>query len=139
MLVNLVLVAGGSGKSRHATPVEPEDHSQPEPKVPDYRRLRAFAQYSRTVRPGAVRVGTSDGGSGLKTTAFANQDGRIAVNVVNTGSASAALSIAGVNGTSIQAWVTDNTRDMEASPATVEAGTVTGSVPARGMVSFVVS
>lgn len=103
------------------------------------KRLWAFAQYSRTARPGAVRVGTSASGSGLKTTAFLNEDGRIAVNVINTGAASAALSIAGVNGTSVLAWATDNTRDMEASPATIEAGTVTGSVPGRGMVSFVVS
>ncbi|KAI4593200.1 hypothetical protein KJ359_009928 [Pestalotiopsis sp. 9143b] len=102
------------------------------------KRLWAFAQYGRTVRPGAVRVGTSVSGSGLKTTAFVNQDGRIAVNVINTGSASASLIIAGVNGTSVLAWATDNTRDMEASPATIEAGTVTGSVPGRGMVSFVV-
>ncbi|KAH6656321.1 glycoside hydrolase family 30 protein [Truncatella angustata] len=102
------------------------------------KRLWAFAQYSRTVRPGAVRVGIS-GGSGLKLTAFFNVDGKVAVNVINTAASTASLSISGFNGTTVQAWISDNTHDMETITASISGGTVTGSVPGRGMVSFVVS
>jgi O-glycosyl hydrolase len=102
------------------------------------KRLWAYAQYSRTARPGAVRVGAS-GGSGLRTTAFVNVDGKVAVNVINTGTGAASVSISGVNGTSVQAWLTDNTHDMNLTAASIASGTVSGSVPGRGMVSFVVS
>ena len=40
--------------------------------------------------------------------------------------------------TAARAWVTDNTRDLSEVPATIAAGVVSGSVPARGMASFVV-
>ena len=103
------------------------------------KRLWAFAQYSRTVRPGAVRVDAT-GGSGLRTTAFVNADGKVAVNVINTGGAAASVSIAGTNGASVQAWVTDNTHDMDLTDASVaDDGTITGSVPSRAVVSFVIS
>ncbi|KAJ9138626.1 Glycoside hydrolase [Pleurostoma richardsiae] len=103
------------------------------------KRFWAFAQYSRTVRPGAVRVGIS-GGSGLKATAFVNADGSVAVNVINTGAAAVALSVAGVRASVARAWVTDDIHDMDAAPATVGSdGSVDGvSVPGRGMVSFMI-
>jgi O-glycosyl hydrolase len=102
------------------------------------KRLWAFAQFSRTVRPGAVRVNTA-GGTGLKTSAFVNVDGKLAVNVINTGGSAVSVRIVGFNGTDVQAWVTDNTHDMEPAAASITAGTVAGSLPGRGMVSFVVS
>jgi O-glycosyl hydrolase len=103
------------------------------------KRLWAFAQYSRTVRPGAVRVGTS--GGSLRTTAFVNVDGTIAVNMINQGGSASAISIGGVKGASVKAWVTDNTHDMDSTAASIDAdGSVAGvSVPARGMVSVVVT
>ncbi|RYP44680.1 hypothetical protein DL768_008883 [Monosporascus sp. mg162] len=103
------------------------------------KRLWAFAQYSRTVRPGAVRVDAS-GGNSLRTTAFLNTDGTLAVNVINTGASVASVSIAGTNGTSVQAWVTDNTHDMDLTTASRAGdGTITGSVPGRAIVTFVIS
>ncbi|RYP22518.1 hypothetical protein DL765_001576 [Monosporascus sp. GIB2] len=103
------------------------------------KRLWAFAQYSRTVRPGAVRVDAS-GGNSLRTTAFLNTDGTLAVNVINAGASAASGSIAGTNGTSAQAWVTDNTHDMDLTTASIAGdGTITGSVPGRAIVSFVIS
>ncbi|ORY56955.1 glycoside hydrolase superfamily [Pseudomassariella vexata] len=102
------------------------------------KRLWAYAQYSRTVRPGAVRVGAS-GGTGLKTTAFVNVDGKVTVNIINTGGSAASVSVSGVDGTSVQAWLTDNTHDMNATTASITDGAVTGSVPGRGMTSFVIT
>lgn len=104
------------------------------------KRFWAFAQYSRTVRPKAVRVGVS-GGSNLRSTAFLNADGSIAVNIINSGGAAAQLSIAGTKASAAKGWTTDNTNDMTALEVEVgEDGTVSGvSVPARGLVSLVIS
>jgi O-glycosyl hydrolase len=103
------------------------------------KRLWAFGQFSRAVRPGAVRVGTS--GGSLKTTAFKNLDGSVAVLVINGGSSAASLSVSfqGFNATDVKAWLTDNSHDLESTTAQVASGVVTGSVPARAMISFVVS
>lgn len=104
------------------------------------KRFWAFAQYSRTIRPKAVRVGIS-GGNNLRSTAFLNADGSIAVNIINAGGGEAGLSIAGIAATAVKGWTTDNTHDMtELDVAVGTDGTVTGvSVPARGMISLVIS
>ena len=47
-------------------------------------RLWAFASYSRFIRPGAVRIGTTTSAAGLEVSAFRNSDGSIAVVVLNT-------------------------------------------------------
>jgi O-glycosyl hydrolase len=102
------------------------------------KRLWAFAQYSRTVRPGAVRVDISNGGNaGLNTTAFVNLDGSVAVNVINGGTAVADLQIAGLQAASVKAWLTNEKSDFDEIPVTL--GSALGaSVPARSMISLVV-
>lgn len=104
------------------------------------KRFWAFAQYSRTVRPKAVRVGVS-GGSNLKSTAFVNVDGSIAVNVINSGTGAVMISVAGVKAGSVKGWETDGSNDMtELSLSVGGDGSVSGvSVPGRGMVSLVVT
>ncbi|KAF2202073.1 glycoside hydrolase [Delitschia confertaspora ATCC 74209] len=105
------------------------------------KRLWAFAQF-RVVRPGAVRVGAS-GGSGLKSAAFVNADGSIAVVAINTGTGAQSLSVAvpagTLTGAQAKAWVTDNSHAMDAVDVTMGADSVTASVPGRGMISFLVS
>jgi O-glycosyl hydrolase len=104
------------------------------------KRLWALAQYSRTVRPGAVRVGTS--GGNFKTTAFRNVDGSVAVNVINTGTSAAALTVAvtGFVPANATSWLTDSKNDFTGTALTVaKDGSVGGSVPARAMVSFVLA
>jgi len=104
------------------------------------KRFWAFAQYSRTVRPGAVRVGVL-GGTSLRSTAFINADGSAVVNVINTGSSAAALSIAGLKATAARAWITDESNDMTAAvPVVGSDGSVGGvTVPGRGLVSLVIT
>ncbi len=107
------------------------------------RRLWAFAQFSRYVRPGAVRIGATGAASGLRAAAFKNTDGKIAVVLLNSGSAANAITvkITGVTvpaGADIGLWVTDNTHNCEKSTASVADGGVTGSVPAKGMGTFVI-
>ena len=103
------------------------------------KRLWAFAQFSRYVRPGAIRI-SSTGSGNLKSTAFKNLDGSIVIQVINSGSSAASLSVKGVKGTAVTSWLTDNTHDMDPVAATIAAdGTVTGSVAARALVSFVIT
>ena len=104
------------------------------------KRLWAFAQYSRYIRPGAIRVAAT--GSGLQCTAFVNLDGSLVVPCLNTGSAANSVTLAfkGFNGTSVSAWVTSNTQEMVSQAATLGSdGSVTGSVGARSLVTFVLT
>jgi O-glycosyl hydrolase len=103
------------------------------------KRLWAFAQF-RIVRPGAVRIGAS-GGSNLKSSAFLNADGSLAVVIINSGTGTQSVSL-GLTGSmltspTVKAWYTDNTHDMSEVAVTVAAdGTATASVTGRGMISF---
>ena len=105
------------------------------------KRLWAMGNWSRFVRPGAVRVGAT--GSGVRTSAFVNVDGALAIQVINGGNEqSVSIKISGGGNYSASsnatAWVTDNTRDLDKITASVGTdGTISGSVPARSMVTFV--
>ncbi|KAI0024795.1 glycoside hydrolase family 30 protein [Xylariomycetidae sp. FL0641] len=102
------------------------------------KRLWAFANWSRFVRPGAVRLGTS-GGSGVKTAAFRNVDGSFAVVMISSGAAASSVSvkIAGVDAVDgATGWVTDASHDCESFEVTVADGAVAGSVPARSITTF---
>ena len=48
-------------------------------------RLWAFARFSRFVKPGAVRVEAASNLAFVGTSAFPNQDGRLAVQLINNG------------------------------------------------------
>lgn len=103
------------------------------------KRLWAFAQW-RVVRPGAVRVGSS-GGSNLRSAAFLNGDGTLAVVVINSGTGSQTVGVSeGLVGASVKAWYTDNSSDMKETAVTVGTdGTASASVTGRGMISFLFS
>ncbi|KAH7382122.1 glycoside hydrolase superfamily [Pyrenochaeta sp. MPI-SDFR-AT-0127] len=99
------------------------------------KRLWAFAQF-RIVRPGAVRIGAS-GGSNLKSSAFTNTDGSIAVVIINSATSAQNIGVVLAGYPSVQAWYTDNTHDMSVATVTVGSdGTAGASVPGRGMISF---
>lgn len=106
------------------------------------KRLWAFANWSRFVRPGAVRVGSS-GGSGVKSAAFRNADGSVAVVLISTGGSASAVTVRVSGGNSsapapsATAWVTDATHNCEQANVTVAAdGAVSGSVAARSITTF---
>lgn len=105
------------------------------------KRLWAFAQW-RVVRPGAVRVGAS-GGSNLKSAAFVNVDGSIAVVIINSGTSTQTINVALSASTFanpvVKSWYTDNTHDMTEAAVTVGTdGAASASVPSRGMISFLI-
>ncbi|KAI2630688.1 glycoside hydrolase family 30 protein [Hypoxylon sp. NC1633] len=99
------------------------------------KRLWAFANWSRFVRPGAVRVASS-GGSGVKSAAFRNVDGSVAVVVISTGASASAVTIQGANATAATGWVTDQTHNCAGINVTVSGGAVSGSVAARSITTF---
>jgi hypothetical protein len=100
------------------------------------KRLWAFAGF-RYVRPGAVRVGAS-GGSNLKSAAFRNTDGSIAVVIINSATTTQTIGVAlGSAYPVVNAWYTDNTHDMSVAAITVGSeGAASTGVPGRGMISL---
>ncbi|KAH7095671.1 putative endo-exoxylanase [Paraphoma chrysanthemicola] len=98
------------------------------------KRLWAMANWSRHVRPGAVRVGTTGAPSGARVSAFRNKDGRVAVQVIQTGASggSVMVKVPGLVVSKAKAWVTDNTRDCDELVATLGTdGGVSAVVPGR--------
>ncbi|KAK3295982.1 glycoside hydrolase superfamily [Chaetomium fimeti] len=104
------------------------------------RRLWAFANWSRYVRPGAVRIGSSGGGNGVRTAAFRNEDGTIAVVAISSGGSASSVNVkisGGAKAAAVQAFVSDNTRNCASTPATLaDDGTISGSVAARSITTF---
>ncbi|GIF52062.1 glucosylceramidase [Asanoa ferruginea] len=104
------------------------------------KRLWAMAQYSRYIRPGAVRIGatTADGNSRLS--AFRNTDGSVIVVALNAGSAAQSTTYAlrnSVTTGTASPYLTNNANSMAAQPGiSVNGGTFTATVPARSLVTY---
>ncbi len=103
-------------------------------------RLWAFANYSRFVRPGAVRIGTSTSDGSLEVTAFGNVNGSVAVVVLNTAktpqTVGFSLSQAG-DGVLATPYLTNASHDTAAQPALpVQQGSFTATLPARSLVTY---
>lgn len=105
------------------------------------KRLWAFAQWSRYVRPGAVRLGTSGSASGLLFSAFKNTDGTLSVQVLNSATSAQSVTVApcGYTATSAVAWVSAQGTDLGSLSITFSGGQATGSAPAHSMVTFVLT
>jgi O-glycosyl hydrolase len=107
-------------------------------------RLWAFANYSRYIHPGAVRIAASSSNSGVQIDAFKNTDGTVAIVALNTGTSADPItySLSGT-GTANGATVTpvlSNSSSNAATQATttVSGGSFTASIPARSLVTYVV-
>ncbi|HTJ70118.1 MAG TPA: cellulose binding domain-containing protein [Actinospica sp.] len=107
-------------------------------------RLWAFANYSRYIKPGAVRIGASSGNSALDLSAYKNPDGSISVVVLNTASSADTVNYA-LTGTGITSGtatpvLTNASNNAAAQTAIpVNAGTFTATVPARSLETFVIT
>lgn len=113
-------------------------------KVEASKRLWAMGMWSRFVRPGARRVGTSGSvPSGLKVASFRNEDGSVATVLLNGGGSAVKIGVkVGGDGKgygSVKAWVTDNTRNIEVIETGFDEtqGVGSVSVPSRAMVAVV--
>src|SRR5579875_606890 len=105
-------------------------------------RLWAFGNFSRFVRPGAVRIGATTSDGNLTLDAFKNTDGSVSVVVLNTGSSSDTVSYAlqgtGVaNGATVTPYLTNSSSSLAAQAGTtVSGGAFTATVPARSLVTY---
>jgi O-glycosyl hydrolase len=108
-------------------------------------RLWAFANYSRYIHPGAVRIGASSSNSAVNLSAYKNTDGSVAIVALNTGSGSDSitysLSNTGVaNGATVAPYLTNNSSTVAAQGTTsVANGAFTATVPGRSLVTYVIA
>jgi O-glycosyl hydrolase len=107
-------------------------------------RLWAFANYSRYVRPGAVRIAATSSSSAVDLTAFKNTDGSVAVVALNTATSADPItySLSGTgtaNGATVTPYLTNSASDTAAQPATtVSGGAFSATIPARSLVTYVI-
>ena len=105
-------------------------------------RLWAFGNFSRFVRPGAVRVGTATSDGDLTLDAFKNTDKTVTVVALNAGKrpdpVSFALDGTGVpDGAAVTPYLTDSSADVAAqATARVSGGAFGYTLPARSLVTF---
>ncbi len=107
-------------------------------------RLWAFANYSRYIHPGAVRIGATSSNGGLNISAYKNTDGTVAVVVLNTAQSADTVGYS-LTGTGFTAGtavpVLTNAANNAASQAaiSVSGGAFTATVPARSLVTYVIT
>jgi O-glycosyl hydrolase len=102
-------------------------------------RLWAFASYSRFIRPGAVRIGTTTSDAGLKASAFRNSDGSAAVIVLNSAHSrqAATFSLRGLRAAHVTPYLTDTTHQLSAQTSiTVRNSAFTATLPPRSLVTY---
>jgi O-glycosyl hydrolase len=108
-------------------------------------RLWAFGQYSRFVRPGAVRIGATSSNSSVPIDAFKNSGGTVAIVALNnlTTSDTITYSLAGTgtpSGATVTPYLTNTSNDIAAQATTSvnSSGSFSATIPARSMVTYVV-
>lgn len=106
------------------------------------KRFYAFAQFSKFVQPGARRIDAFSANDLVTVSAFKNQDGTIATQLINNDTTpyEAEVKIRGLSHEEkVQPYLTNNNHDLEPlGPILPESdGVFRGHVPARSMVSFV--
>ncbi|HUA49227.1 MAG TPA: glycoside hydrolase family 30 beta sandwich domain-containing protein [Solirubrobacteraceae bacterium] len=102
-------------------------------------RLWAFAGYSRFIRPGAVRIGTTTSRAGLEVSAFRNSDGSIAVVILNRTHSRqvATFSLRGFDAARVTPYLTDTTHELSPqTPVTVRNSGFAAILPPRSLVSY---
>jgi hypothetical protein len=112
------------------------------PVVTPSSRLWAYARFSRHVRPGSIRVGTTGASTSCLISAFKNPDGGVSVHVINNGASDQAVSLSttGWTTTGVAAWVTNQANlGVISWTSSLSGGVVSGTVPAYSIVTFVLS
>jgi glucuronoarabinoxylan endo-1,4-beta-xylanase len=107
------------------------------------KRYYSFVNFSRYVRPGAVRLGTRSPDSALETTAFRNRDGSVVVVALNTATTDTPMTYtlcgAGPSHGTVTPYLTNDANDTAAQPAVpLHHGRFDVTVPARSLVTFVI-
>lgn len=97
----------------------------------------AMAMWSRYIRPGAVRVGTSGSASNVIIGAFQNTDSSVVIVFTNsgTGNVSTSISVNGFTPNTSAAWLTSQGNNFVTTGATLSNVSVAVTVPARSVVT----
>jgi len=103
------------------------------------KRFYTVAQYSRFVRPGAVRYGLTGAPSGVQALAFwANNAWTIVATNTNSSATSLSLNLGSGTITSQGAYRTSATENVASvSAPTISGSTITGSLAAKSVTTFV--
>jgi O-glycosyl hydrolase len=107
-------------------------------------RLWAFANYSRYVRPGAVRIAATSSSSAVDLAAFKNTDGSVAIVALNTATSADPITytLSGTgtaNGATVTPYLTNGSNDVAAQATTsVSGGSFSATIPARSLVTYVI-
>lgn len=100
-------------------------------------RLWAFASYSRFIRPGAVRIGTTTSGAGVEVSAFRSRDGSTAVVALNSTRRQqvTTFSLRGLRAAHVTPYLTDTSQQLSPqSPIAVRNSVFTATLPPRSLV-----
>jgi glucuronoarabinoxylan endo-1,4-beta-xylanase len=105
------------------------------------KRFYVMGNYSKFVRPGYIRIDTTQPGSGVTCSAYKDPAGTgyviIATNT-NTSATSTTFNLTGINVSSFTPNITSASFDLAAQPVVPVTGTTfTFSLPAQSVVSFV--
>lgn len=108
------------------------------------KRLWAFGQFSRAARPGAVRVGVQGLPANVRAAGFRNVDGSVSVVFINGGAAAASVQVRTSGGDAFaaaaaRAFVTDNEHDLEETAVSLGDAGASMGIPARSMVSIILT
>jgi glucuronoarabinoxylan endo-1,4-beta-xylanase len=102
-------------------------------------RLWAFASFSRFIRPGAIRIGTTTSDPRIEVSAFRNSDGSIAVIALNTSHSRrvASFSLRGLGAARVTPYLTNTSHQLSAqTPITPRNGAFTATLPPRSLISY---
>lgn len=99
-------------------------------------RYWASAAFGRYIRPGAVRVGAQATAPGVQVSAFADPDGRLVIEAINTAAAMQQVRLQGAGGwRHAAAYLTDSGHDL--IPVAPPAADGTAQLPARSLTTWV--
>jgi len=108
------------------------------------KRLWAFANYSRFVRPGATRIGATTSNNNLLVTAFSNTNGSLAIVVLNTATQAMTVPIAVPktgfpDGSQVVPYITNTTNNTAKQDAvTISKGIFPATLPARSLITYTI-
>ena len=107
------------------------------------KRLWAMANYSRFIRPGAVRIGATTADAGLKLSAFRNTDGSVTVVGLNASTGADPVSFSlrstGITTGTATPYLTDGTHNTaRRSTVSVTGGTLNATLPAGSLVTYTI-
>ncbi|MEV4300854.1 cellulose binding domain-containing protein [Microbispora rosea] len=106
------------------------------------KRGAIMAQFARFVRPGYVRIdATANPASNVYVSAYRNGD-TVVIVAINKGTSgvSQQFTLANAGSASVSSWVTDGSRNVAPQAATTMSnGSLTVTLPARSMTTFVTS